>query len=448
MVYYDREQILELMHNHSWKKVKDALIEWKIQDIAELMKDLKEPELILLFRTLNKHKSADVFSYLEPEDQETLINAFTNKEAKFILSSLDSDDRTAVFEELPGFVTRRLFKLLSPEDLKETRTLLGYPEDSIGRLMTPNYVTVYQDMTIKDALERIRRKGQDTETLNTIYVIDKNKKLLDSIKLRRIILQDSNKKIQDLMTYNPVVLNALDDQEKAVQILRKYELLAIPIVDSEGIIIGVVTSDDVMDVAEEEATEDMQKLGSVSPLKISYKSASIFKLYQKRILWLSLLVFVSLISSGVIAFFEETLNAALALAFFIPLLIGSGGNIGSQSATLMIRAIATDDIKLTDWFKVFIKELIIGLLIGATLGLLALTIGMFRGGFEIGLIVGLSMMAILIFSNIVGASLPFILSKFKIDPAVASSPLITTIVDAFGLIIYFVIAKSVLGIML
>lgn len=446
MVGYDKEQITEFISQKNWKTVKEALKELKIQDVAELLTELEEPDLIIAFRTLQKNKSADVFSYLDPENQEILLNAFTNKEAEFILSSLDADDRTALFEELPAIVTTRLFKLLSPQDLKETRELLGYPEDSVGRLMTPEYVTIYKDMSIEEALDRIRKKGKDSETLNRVYVVDSNKKLLDSIKLRKIVIADKEKKIQDLMTYNPISLNAYDDQLKAVQLLKKYDLLAIPVIDSEGIIVGVVTADDIIDVAEEETTEDIQKLGSVSPLKASYKNVNIFTLYKKRILWLSLLVFVSLISSGVIALFEETLSAAIALAFFIPLLIGSGGNIGSQSATLMIRALAIEDVRLSDWAKVFFKELLMGLVIGATLGGLALLIGIFRAGPIIGLIVGLSMMAIIIFSNIIGALLPFILSKFKIDPAVASSPLITTIVDAFGLIIYFVVASSVLRI--
>jgi len=245
------------------------------------------------------------------------------------------------------------------------------------------------------------------------------------------------------MTYNPISLNAYADREDAVQLLKKYDVLSIPVIDTNGILLGVVTADDIMDVAEKEITEDIQKISSVMPLKTSYKHASVFKLYYKRITWLSLLVFVSLISSGVIAFFEETLNAAIALAFFIPLLIGSGGNIGSQSATLMIRAIATEDVKLNDWFRVFIKEIITGLLIGGTLGVIALFIGMFRVGPEIGLIVGFSMLAIILFANIIGALLPFILSKVRIDHAIASSPLITTLVDAFGLIIYFIIANIV-----
>ncbi|MFP4567599.1 MAG: magnesium transporter [Candidatus Woesearchaeota archaeon] len=445
-IYYNKEQVLEFIENKQWKKVKDALVDWKVQDIAELMNEIDEPQIVLVFRTLQRNKSTDVFSYLEPEYQETLLKAFTKQETQHILSGLDSDDRITLFEELPGVITRKLFKLLTPEDLKETRYLLGYPEESVGRLITSNYVTVYKDMTIEEALDRIRQKGTDTETLNRVYVIDKNKKLLDSIKLRQIVIAKRDKKIQDLMTYNPISLSAYDDQEKAVDILKKYDVLAIPVVDSEGIIIGAVTADDIIDIAEEEITEDIQKIASVEPLKTSYKNVSIFTLYKKRIIWLSLLVFVSLISSGVIAFFEETLNAAIALAFFIPLLIGSGGNIGSQSATLMIRALATEDVKMNEWFKVFIKEILMGLLIGITLGILALTIGIFRVGYEIGIIVGLSMMVIILFANIIGALLPFILSKLKIDPAVASSPLITTIVDAFGLIIYFIIAKLTLNI--
>jgi magnesium transporter len=246
------------------------------------------------------------------------------------------------------------------------------------------------------------------------------------------------------MQYNPVSIYAYEDREEAVKLMQKYDLTSLPVVDSDGIVIGIVTFDDVLDVAQEEATEDIQKIGSVSPLKTSYTNASIFTLYHKRIFWLCLLVIVSLFSSGVLAMFEATLASAITLAFFIPLLIGSGGNIGSQSATLMIRALATEDVQLNEWFKVLLKEVIMGILIGITLGILASFIGFFRGGYIIGVIVGLAMLSIILVANVIGAALPFVLSRLKIDPAVASSPLITTIVDALGLIIYFTIATILL----
>ncbi len=443
-VYFEKKDVLKFIKNKNWKRVKEALVDWKVQDIAELIPELKESQQLILFRTLQRNKSAAVFSYLEPENQEKLLAAFTKQETKFILETLDSDDRTALFEELPGTVTRQLFKLLKPDDLKETKKLLGYPEESVGRLITSEYVTIYQDMRVEEALDRIRRKGTDTEALDRVYVIDHDKKLLDSIRLRRIVIQPKDKKIQDLMTYNTISLSAFDDQEKAVEVMKKYDALSIPVVDTQGVIIGVVTADDIIDVAEEEATEDIQKIGSVAPLKTSYRAASVFKLYQKRIIWLSLLVIVSLLSSGIIEYFEDVLSTTIALAFFIPLLIDTGGNIGSQSATLMIRAIATNDVKTQDWLKVFVKELLIGIIIGISLGVLASVIGFVRGGAVIGLVIGITMILIVLIANLLGAVFPFILSKLKIDPAVASAPLITTIMDALGLIIYFTVAAIII----
>ena len=445
MVYYKKEEVLEFIEKKEYSKLKEALKDWFVQDIAELITEIEDTSSILVFKTLQKQKQSHVFSHLEPDEQEKLLKAFTNKEAGFILSQMSSDDRTALFEELPGVITRRLFKLLSPEDLKETKLLLGYPEESVGRMMTTDYVSIYRDMTVKEALKRIRERGHDSETLNRVYIIDSEKRLLDSIRIRKIILAEMDTKIEDLMTYNVVSLSAYDDREKAVKIMQKYDASSLPVVDRDGIVIGIVTIHDVLDVAEEEATEDIQKIGSIAPLKTSYKSASLFMLYKKRIIWLSLLVVVSLISSGIIERYEEILSSAIVLAFFIPLLIDSGGNMGSQSATLMVRALATDDVKINEWFKVFLKEISIGLLIGLSLGLLASLIGIFRGGYEIGLIVGLSMLAVIFVANLIGATLPFILSKLKIDPAVASSPLITTVVDIAGLIIYFSIAVLVLG---
>lgn len=444
MVYYNKDEVLEFLNKKEYNKLKEALSDWFVQDIAELIKELDETNSIILFRTLSKQKLGDTFSYLEHEDQERLLSKFTNKEAAFILAEMSPDDRTALFEELPGIITRRLFKLLSVEDLKETRSLLGYPEESVGRMMTPDYVSIYRDMTVKEALERIRKKGKDSETLNRVYIIDSQKRLIDSINIRKILLAEPETKVEDLLTFNLLSLSAYDDREEAVKIMRDYDVVALPVIGGDGVIIGIVTIDDVLDVAVEEATEDIQKIGSVEPLKTSYKSIGIFTLYKKRIIWLMLLVVVSLLSSGVLAYYENVLSSVIVLTFFIPLLIGSGGNIGSQSATLMIRAIATDDVKLNEWFKVFLKEISMGLLIGLTLGIFAGLIGLFRGDYVIGLIVGLSMFTIILFANLIGATLPFILSRLKLDPAVASSPLITTIVDAFGLIIYFTIAILVL----
>jgi magnesium transporter len=440
-----KKDILRCLKNKDFKRIKQLLNSFLPQDIAEFIDELDETSSILLFRTLSKENIAETFSYLELEKQEKLLRAFNNKEAKFILSELTPDDRTLLFEELPGIITRKLFKLLSREDLNETRMLLGYPEETVGRMMTPDYVSIHKDNTVEQALKKIKIKGKDSETLNMIYIVDSEKRLLGYIKLRKLILAESETKISDLMDSMIVKLSAYDDREEAVKLMKKYDLVALPVVDSESIMVGIVTIDDILDVVEEETTEDIERISSIEPLKTSYKTVKLFTLYKKRIVWLVMLVFISLITSGIISYYEPILSSSIVLVFFIPLLMGSAGNTGSQSATLMIRAIAIGDVKLNEWFKIIFKEIIVGTSIGITLGILASIVGIMRGDYRIGLIVGLSMFFVILLSNLIGASLPFLLSMLKIDPAVASSPLITTIADICGLLVYFTIALMVLS---
>ncbi len=278
-----------------------------------------------------------------------------------------------------------------------------------------------------------------------IYVTDHSWRLLDSLELRRFILADPGITVKDIMDYRFTAISPFADREEAVRLIQMYDLVAIPVIDSAGVLLGIVTVDDILDIAEEEVTEDFQKTAAVGPLKTSYAYASFWTLYSKRILWLMILILVNLVSSSIIANFEATLASTIALAFFIPLLIDSGGNAGAQSATLMVRAIATGDVKMTRWMATFLKEILVGISLGITMGLASSLLGLFRGGLEIGLVVGISMTAIVLVANLIGAMVPFVLTWFKLDPAVASSPLITTIVDAVGLLIYFTIANAIIG---
>ncbi|MGQ9780599.1 MAG: magnesium transporter, partial [Bacillota bacterium] len=334
---------------------------------------------------------------------------------------------------------------LSSEDRKEALSLLGYPEDSVGRFMTPDYIAVRPHWTVAQALEHIRTRGMDSETIYNIYVTDDSWKLLDDIELRRLILAAPSEKIEQLMDHVFVSLNALDDREQAVRVMERYDVLALPVVDAEGILLGIVTADDVFDVAREEATEDFHKSAAVAPLRTSYHEANALSLFTSRIGWLVTLVFINLASSGVIAFFEKTLASTIALAFFIPLLIDSGGNAGSQSATLVVRALATGEVKISQWLKVLFREIMVGLMLGLVMGLASGLLGLFRGGYRVGLVVGISMTAIIVLANLIGVLLPFFLTRFKLDPAVASSPLITSIADCMALFIYFSIARWLLG---
>ncbi|NLX01566.1 MAG: magnesium transporter [Syntrophomonadaceae bacterium] len=441
-----KEQILNLIKQEQWNQIRQ--LEWGdylIPDVASLLIDLNKSERVILFRLLPRPVATDVFSYLEKEDRNSLLKDLTNEETRYLLTNLRPDDRTALFEELPGQVTQRLLNLLSPEDMKEARLLLGYPEESVGRLMTPEYVAVRPQWTIQEAINHIRVKARNSETLHTIYITDKSWKLLDSLELSRFILADPQDTVETIMDNSFVSLSAFDDREMAVRAMQKYDVFSLPVVDSGGILLGLVTFDDVMDVAEEEATEDFHKTAAVTPLKASYQESSIKDLVGKRITWLIALVLISLFSAGIIAIYEETLQTVIVLAIFIPLLLGSGGNAGAQASTLMVRAIATSDVHINEWLEVFLKELMVGLLLGLLMGIIGLIFGSLRGGFEIGLIVGLTMLTVVLAANLIGVMLPFLLTKMGLDPAVASNPLITSITDVLGLLIYFAIAAMVLG---
>lgn len=438
-------RIKALIEQRAWTGLRQALAEMPAPDITDLLPGLEKSERVLLFRLLPRKVLSEVFSHLESAGKDALLKELTDEETRRLLTDLPPDDRTGLFEEFPGEVTQRLLNLLAPEDLKEARQLLGYPEESVGRLMTPDYVAVRPDWTVARALEHIRTRGRDSETINVIYVTDEAWKLLDALELRRFILARPDDTVRQSMDESFVSLSASEDREKAVELIQRYDLDALPVVDSEGVLLGIVTVDDVLDVAQEEATEDILKGAAVAPLRASYSESGVWPLYSKRIGWLGALVLVSLVSSGVIALYEETLASTVALAFFIPLLIGTGGNAGAQSATLMVRALATGDIEPGDWARAFAKELVVGAMLGLTMGLGGWALGLFRGGAEVGLVVGLAMVLIVIVANILGAALPFVLTKLRLDPAVASSPLIASVADATGLIIYFSLAARIIG---
>ncbi|MGI6549289.1 MAG: magnesium transporter [Syntrophomonadales bacterium] len=441
-----RTRIRELIDEHQWQQLRnEAWEDWLVPDIVDALLGLNKNNRVLAFRLIPREMSAEVFAYLEKEDRNALLKDLTDEETRHLLADLAPDDRTTLFEELPGQVTQRLLNLLSPEDLREARFLLGYPEYSVGRLMTPDYVAVRPEWTVAQALEHCRVKAKKSETLHVIYVVDASWRLLDALELYRFILAKPEEKVEEIMNYSFVSLSAFDDREEAVYTMQKYDLFSLPVVDSSGVLVGLVTFDDVFDVAQEEATEDIYKGAAVTPLTTSYREASVWELYSKRVSWLVILVFVSLLSAGVVALFEGTLQKVIALTIFIPLLLGSGGNAGAQSATLMVRALATGDLELSQWFSTLLKEMVVGVSLGLTLGVFGTVFGFMRGGWEIGLIVGLTTVGIILLASLIGVTLPFILTRLNLDPAVASSPLITSITDFLGLLLYFVIAGVVLG---
>lgn len=447
MITYDEKDLLKLIKKKEWKTLRNAIHEFDTIQIVDIIERSNEFESIVLFRFLGREQAKDVFQELSFDKQEEVIEGLAQHASKVadLLNDMEPDDRTAFLEELQGNITQRLMQLLTPENRETTKKLLGYPEDSIGRLMTPEYVAVKPQFTVQQTIDHIRQFGHDSETLNVIYVVDNNWKLLDDIRMREIILASPEQKIEELIDRKFVSLSAFDDQETAIAVFKDHNRVALPVVDTDGVLLGILTVDDVFDIAEEEDTEDFHKFGAVTDAIVSPLQATIGHLYKKRAFWLMALVFVNIFSGAVIASFENVLESMISLVFFLPLLIDSGGNAGSQSATLMIRAMAMGDVQSKDWIKLLGKEFLVSLLLGLTMALGVSLVASFRAP-EIILVLAITMTLIVIVGSIIGMLLPFIFTKLKVDPATASAPLITTISDISGVFIYFTVASKVLGI--
>jgi len=437
-------EIKELLAQKNWLELRELLLEIPEPDISDLVQELDDSQRIVILRLLPKNMLAEVFTHLDAKVKQDVLKAITEDETRAILAEMPPDDRTEFLEELPGQAIQKMVTLLSAEDRKEALQLLGYPEESVGRLMTPDYVAIRPEWTVEEALAHVRQKGMDSETTNVIYVTDKWWRLIGVLGLRRLILAKPGDKVEDIMDTAVISVSAFDDREKAVQLIKRYDVVALPVLDASGILLGIITIDDLFDVAEEEVTEDFQKSAAINPLKTSYRESSAFSLYANRVIWLAALLFISVITTGIISSHTDILNSAIALAFFIPLLIGTGGNTGNQSATLMIRALATGDIREGQWIWAFLREIGIGVLLGATMGVASWLLGLYKGGYQIALIVSISMVAIVMISSLIGIVLPLILQKLRIDPAVASNPLIASVMDILGLLTYFFVASIIL----
>ncbi|MFN4227212.1 MAG: magnesium transporter [Candidatus Ratteibacteria bacterium] len=444
------KEIIELIENKDWHNLKEAIVEWPSPDIAELLEELEEENRIIVFRLLPKKLSVEVFDELNPIVKENLISKLTDEHIRNILSDLPPDERTDLFEELPGKITQRLLNLLSPADRKEALKLLGYPENSVGRLMTPDYVAIKKDWTIDKALNHIREFGKNAETINVVYVVDENWKLLDDITLSKLILSDPDEIVEKIMDFNFIAIGANKDQEEAANLMRKYDLIVLPVIDEEGILLGIVTVDDVLNVIEQEHTEDMTKIFGITPesagveLITDLLKTPIKDLYKSRITWLIILLFMDLFTGGIINKFNEMIAKYVVLVTFLPVLVDTAGNAGSQSATLIIRSMALGKIKVKDWFKMFGREIFIALLLGLTMGFGISFMGILRGGFDVCKVVVISMIVNVIAGCLMGMALPFIFTKLKKDPATASAPLITTLADIVGTGIYLTIAMIML----
>ena len=441
-------EIINIIENQRWDKLKYLLAGMHAAEIVDIIRILDtDKNRSIVFRLLSREMSAYVFSELESEEQEKIIISMNENELKELIHEMSPDDRTSLFEELPSDITKKIFSLMGEKDLNITRQLLRYPEDSIGRIMTPEYIDVLPDYTVKQTLEYIRKYGKDSETFEVIYVVDRNETLLGYILLKDLLFAKPEEKIEDLMHTDIIYLSVYSDQEEAVRVGRKYDLLYIPVVDSKNALIGIVTIDDIFDIAEEEDTEDFHKLGAISiddDFDSNIKQANPIVLYKRRIFWLFVLVFVNIVSGYVIGMFEETISRYVSLIFFLPLLIDSAGNAGAQSSTLIIRSLSVGDVKKSDWLFMLGKEILVSTTLGLTMSVAVSLIAIFRGGLIIALVVSLSMILVVVIGSLIGLCLPFLFVKFKKDPTTSSVPLVTSICDISGTAIYLLLATTIL----
>ena len=442
-------EIINIIENQRWDKLKYLLSGMHAAEIVDIIRILEsDKNRSIVFRLLSREMAAYVFSELEPEEQEKIITSMNENELKELIHEMSPDDRTSLFEELPSDITKKIFSLMGEKDLNITRQLLGYPEDSIGRIMTPEYIDVLPDYTVRQTLEYIRKYGKDSETFEVIYVVQKDDTLIGYILLKDLLFASQDDKIEDLMHTDIIYLSVYSDQEEAVKVGRKYDLLYIPVVDSKNALIGIVTIDDIFDIAEEEDTEDFHKLGAISiddDFDSNIKQADPIVLYKRRISWLFILVFVNIVSGYVIGMFEETISRYVSLIFFLPLLIDSAGNAGAQSSTLIIRSLSVGDVKKSDWLFMLGKEILVSTTLGLTMSAAVALIAVFRGGLIIALVVSISMILVVVIGSLIGLCLPFLFVKFKKDPTTSSVPLVTSICDISGTAIYLLLATTILA---
>lgn len=450
-VFFD--QLNQLLNDNKLRELRSTLVEMNSADVAEFMADLPEDKLILVFRILPKDLAADVFSYLETETQTSIVSSINDVELGLLVEELYVDDAVDFLEEVPASVVKRVLQNASPERRNIINRFLKYPENSAGSVMTIEMVEFHSRINVKDALKIIRETGVDKETIYTCYVIDDFRHLVGVIPLRRLLLSDEQTKISDIITDEEHIISVgtLDDQEVVAEIARKYDLLSVPVVDNENRLVGIVTIDDIVDIIEDEATEDFEKMALLSPSDEEYLKTDVFTLAKRRILWLMILMVSATFTGKIIENYENMLAAVVGLTACIPMLMDTGGNAGNQTSTLIIRGLALGEIHLTDYFKVLFKEVRVALLCGVALavvnfGRMALLNGDVSENFKMYLVVCAAMLCSVVAAKCIGCSLPMLAKLIHLDPALMAGPMITTIVDALTLIIYFTLATNFLNI--
>jgi magnesium transporter len=452
-MYDIQTRLDESLRSRDFAGLREAVDNLPPADVANLIGELPGEQQVPIFRVLPRKTAAATFEYLPLEKQEELLRSLGQEDVAAILNEMSPDDRTMLLEELPAAATRQLLSLLDEGERSVALNLLGYPEESVGRLMTPHYIAVGPDWTVQQVLDYIRRHGQDSETLNLVYVVDRRGILIDDIRMRKFLLSDPERRVTDLMDGVFTALKATDDRETAVNVFRQADLAALPVTDSDGVLIGIVTSDDILDVAEERATEDIQMFGGSEALDEPYMKIAFSRMVRKRAGWLVLLFLGEMLTATAMGFFEKEIERAVVLALFVPLIISSGGNSGSQAATLVIRALALGEVTLRDWWRIMRREVFSGLALGSILGgigFLRITIwSMFSDLYGahwllVAITVGVALVGIVLWGTLAGSMLPLILRRFGFDPAASSAPFVATLVDVTGLVIYFSVALVIL----
>lgn len=441
------EELMQLVRERQFRRLKEVVVEMNEQDIAEFIEELDSEKKVVVFRMLPKELSSEVFACLEPEDQQHIINSIGDIELKYIIEDLYVDDAVDMMEELPANVVKRVLKIATPETRNLINQFLNYPDNSAGSIMTAEYVGLKQRMTVEEAFAYIRKHGVDKETIYTCYVMDSKRTLEGVVTVKDLLMNSYETVLRDIMDTHVIKAVTTDDQEDVLEKFTKYDLLSLPVVDQENRLVGIVTVDDIVDVMEQEATEDFEKMAAMTPSERPYLKTGVLQLAKNRILWLMILMVSSMVTGGILAKYENAFALIPLLVTFIPMLTDTGGNAGSQSSTLIIRGMAVGEIEPSDILQVIWKELRVGVVVGVILGLvnyIRLVI-MYPGSEMICLTVVLSLFATVLLAKTIGCVLPIVAKVLKLDPAIMAAPLITTIVDAFSLVIYFQLACHLLN---
>lgn len=448
------EEIKSLIENKKYSEVKNKIINLEEADIADILCELDTKDLIKIFRLIPKDTAADVFSYLPIENEQDIINSLSDKEAASIIDNMAADDATDLIEEMPSNVVKRLLSKTTKETRRDINLLLNYPEDSAGSIMTVEFIDLKEKNTVKQAIDKIRTQAKDMESIDSCFVLDSQRKLIGIVTLKDLILSDYNNLVGNIMTNYEANINTLTDQEEVAKQFQKYDVTSMPVVDSENRLVGIITIDDIVDIMQEETTEDIEKMAAITPTDKPYLKTPVFETWKKRIPWLLLLMVSATFTGGIINKFEASLAVFPVLTSFIPMLMDTGGNSGSQASVTIIRGIAINEIEAKNTLKIIFKELRIALMCGTTLAianfikiiLIDNLILHNNISLTIALIISLTLIFTVLVAKIIGSTLPILAKKLKLDPAVMASPFITTIVDAISLLIYFKIATIILGI--